>query len=119
MSTYFKINDKDFSHFVSALRVNREAKYNAQTNAAGNTVVDYINSKREIEVEIIPLDAVSMIELQAELNQFEVSISFRNPVTGAMEDKVHCIIPDDEIEYYTIQSNKVMFKAMKLTFSEL
>lgn len=116
---YFMINGKDFSHYVSALRVNREAKYNAQTNAAGNTVVDYINSKREIEVEIIPLDSVSMIELQAELGQFEVSISFRNPATGALEENVRCIIPDDEIEYYTIQANKVMYKAMGLTFNEL
>ena len=116
---YFMINGKDFSHYVSALRVNREAKYNAQTNAAGNTVVDYINSKREIEVEIIPLDSVSMIELQAELGQFEVSISFRNPATGALEENVRCIIPDDEIEYYTIQANKVMYKDMGLTFNEL
>lgn len=116
---YFKINGKDFSHLVSQMRVSREAKYNAQTNAAGNTVVDYINSKREIEVEIIPLDSVKMIELQAELSQFEVSISFRNPVTGALEEDIKCIIPDDEIEYYTIQANKVLFNAMGLTFSEL
>ena len=116
---YFKINGKDFSHLVSALRVSREAKYNAQTNAAGNTVVDYINSKREIEVEIIPLDSVKMIEIQAELSQFEVSISFRNPITGSMEENIACIIPDDEIEYYTIQTNKVLYKALKLTFSEL
>lgn len=116
---YFKINGKDFSHLVSALRVSREAKYNAQTNAAGNTVVDYINSKREIEVEIIPLDSVKMIEIQAELSQFEVSISFRNPITGSMEENIACIIPDDEVEYYTIQANKVMYKALKLTFSEL
>lgn len=116
---YFKINDKDFSHYVSAMVVNRKAKYNAQTNAAGNTVVDYINSKREIEVEIIPLDTVSMIELQAELSQFEVSISFRNPTTGELEESIRCIIPDDEIEYYTIQANKITFKSMKLAFEEL
>jgi len=116
---YFKINDKDFSHLVSALKVAKEAKYNAQTNAAGNTVVDYINSKREIEVDIIPLDSVKMIELQAELAAFEVSISFLNPTTGALEENIKCIVPDDEIEYYTIQANKVLFKAMSITFSEL
>lgn len=117
--TYFKINGKDFSHYVSELKVNREAKYNAQTNAAGNTVVDYVNSKREIEVGIIPLDSVSMIEIQAELTQFEVNISFRNPITGAVEEDIPCIIPNDEIEYYTIQGNKVLYKAMNLTFEEL
>lgn len=116
---YFLINGKDFSKYVSGLKVKKEAKYNAQTNAAGNTVVDYINAKREIEVSIIPLDTVSMIEFQAELNQFEVSITFRNPTTGALEENIECIIPNEEIEYYTIQVDKVLFKGMILTFSEL
>ena len=116
---YFKINDVDFSTYVSGLKVKREAKYNAQTNAAGNTVVDYINSKREIEVEIIPLDDISMITLQAQLRAFNVLITFRNPVTGALEENINCIITDDEISYYTIQVNKVMYNAMTLKFSEL
>lgn len=117
--SYFKINDVDFSMYVSGLKVKKEAKYNAQTNAAGNTVVDYINSKREIEVEIIPLDSVDMIKLQAQLSAFNVLISFRNPITGALEENVSCIIPNDEISYYTIQVNKVLYKAMTLKFSEL
>lgn len=117
--TYFKINGKDFSMYVSGLKVRREAKYNAQTNAAGNTIVDYITSKREIEVEIIPLDSAAMVEIQRELFNFSVAISFRNPTTGAIEEDVSCIIPDDEIEYYTIRADKVQFKAMSLRFSEL
>lgn len=117
--TYFKINDKDFSLYVSALRVKRNAKYNAQTNAAGNTIVDYITSKREIEVEIIPLDSATMVALQNELFNFSVNISFRNPYTGGLEEDVACIIPEDEVEYYTIRVDKVQFKAMTLKFSEL
>lgn len=117
--TYFKINGKDFSMYVSALRVERKAKYNAQTNAAGNTIVDYITSKREIEVEIIPLDSAAMVEIQQELFKFNVAISFRNPYTGAMEENISCIIPDDEVEYYTIRADKVQFKAMTIKFSEL
>lgn len=116
---YFMINGKDFSHLVAQMIITKEAKYNAQTNAAGNTVVDYINTKRAIEVEIIPIDSVAMIELQVELAQFNVSISFRNPDTGALEEDVSCIIPEEEIEYYTIRGNKVLYKAMKLTFEEL
>lgn len=117
--TYFKINGKDFSKYVAALRVQRNAKYNAQTNAAGNTIVDYITSKREIEVEIIPLDSEAMVSIQRELYNFNVAISFRNPYTGAMEENVSCIIPEDEVEYYRIRADKVSFKGMTIKFSEL
>lgn len=116
--TYFKINDIDFSMYVNQLNVTRTAVYNAQTNAAGDTVVDYINAKREIEVGIIPLKAEAMASLQAAVELFDVNISFRNPKTGELET-IHCIIPDDNVEYYTIQANKVMFNACTLTFVEL
>ena len=45
---YFKINGVDYSMYVNALKVSRECNYNAQTNANGDTVVDYINTKRNI-----------------------------------------------------------------------
>ena len=61
--TYFRIGDKDFSMYVNELKVKRNHNFIAQTNAAGDSVVDYINSKREIEVGIIPLDAKSMLDL--------------------------------------------------------
>lgn len=116
---YFKIGDTDYSMYVNGLTVNKEANYNAQTNAAGNTVVDYINAKRTIEVGIIPLDSAAMVKLQAAIDAFNVSISFRNPNTGALEENVNCIIPGSNVEYYTIQQNKVMYKAFTLTFIEL
>lgn len=116
---FFKINDVDFSMYVNELKVNKEHNYKAQTNAAGDTVVDYINSKREIEVGIIPLDDAAMANLQAAIEAFNVSISFRNPKTNELETNINCIIPDNQIEYYTIQSNKVMYKELKLTFIEL
>lgn len=109
----------DFSRFVSELHVKKTANYAAQTNAAGNTIVDYINSKRVIEVGIIPLDDESMVELLDEVNTFNVTLSFLNPNTGTLEDKVSCIIPDTNIEYYTIQAGKVLYKALKLKFIEL
>lgn len=115
---YFMIGDVDFSPYVSALRVSKAANYNAQTNAAGNTVVDYINSKRTIEVEIIPLNDAAMLELQLALAAFNVSITFRNPQTNAMET-ANCIIPSTDIEYYTIQASRVLYNAATLTFTEL
>lgn len=117
--TYFKINNVDFSHYVSALKVETTNNYNAQTNAAGNTVIDYINSKRTIEVGIIPLNDADMKALQQAIGAFNVSISFMNPKTGAIENNVNCIVPSDGVDYYTIQSGKVMFKAFTIQFVEL
>ena len=115
---YFKIDDVDYSMYVNQLKVNKNSVYNSQVNAAGNTVVDYINTKRVIEVGIIPLNNTVMAQLQASIDAFNVSISFRNPKTNALET-INCIIPEDGIEYYTIQDGKVMYNAFSLTFTEL
>ena len=114
---YFKIDNTDFSQYVNELKV--QTNYNAQNNAAGNTVVDYINSKRVIEVGIIPLDSSVMVSLQNAITPFNVAISYRNPNTGALVENVACIIPHNEVEYYTIRADKVEFKALRLKFIEL
>lgn len=116
---YFKIGNVDFSTYVNKLAVSKTANYNAQTNAAGNTVVDLINQKRTIEVGIIPLNSEAMTALLTAIDAFNVSISFRNPQTGLLEENVDCIIPDSDVEYYTIQANNVLFNAFSLTFTEL
>lgn len=116
---YFKISGIDYSQYVNELNITKEANYNAQTNAAGNTVVDLINHKRTIEVGIIPVDSKAMEALQNAIANFNVKVSFRNPQTGLIEENVNCIIPESEVEYYTIQANKVLFNGFKLEFIEL
>lgn len=116
---YFKINGADFSAYVNSLNIKRIARYNAQTNAAGNTVVDYINHKRSIEVGIIPLDDEAMKTLQAAIAEVSMLIEYRDAKTGELTAGVKCILPSDNIEYYTIQANKVQYRAFKLTFEEL
>lgn len=116
---YFKINNNDYSSIVNSLKVKKTANYNSQTNAAGDTVIDYVNSKRAIEVGIIPLDANKMLALQQDIAAFSVSVSFLDPNTNTLAENVACIIPNTEPEYYTIQVNKVSFKAFTLTFTEL
>lgn len=117
---YFKIGEHDYSAYVSELKVVKATNYNAQTNAAGDTVVDFINQKREIEVEIISLaDDALMQQLLADVDSFNVSISYRDPRTGALATGVNCIIPESEVEYYTIQTDKVRYEAFQLTFTEL
>ena len=115
---YFKIGKTDFSNIVNELKIDNTSNYNSQTNAAGDTVVDYINTKRIIEVGIIPLDDTAMAELQTAINDFKVMISFRNPKTNQLET-IFCIIPESGVEYYTIQANKVMYKAFRIKFIEL
>lgn len=115
---YFKINNNDYSNYVNELKVSKEANYNAQTNAAGDSVVDYINHKRNIEVGIIPLNDTAMQNLQSDIVNLNCAISFLNPATGALEN-INCILPSSNVEYYTIQTNKVMYKAFNLKFIEL
>lgn len=116
---YFKVGDLDFSPYVNKLTVETQATYTAQTNAAGNSVVDFINTKRTITVGIIPLNALNKMKLQQALAAFSVSISFLNPNTNVLEENVACIIPAYDADYYTIQANKTLFNAATLTFTEL
>lgn len=116
---YFKINGTDFSMCVNQLNISKTANYTAQTNAAGDTVVDFINAKRTIEVGIIPLNPTDMKKLQTEIEKFGVSLSFLNPKTNAIEENVKCIIPENAVSYYTIQAGKILFNAFTLKFTEL
>lgn len=116
---YLKINDIDFSMYVNELEVGTKANYNAQTNAAGNTVVDYINKKRTIKVGIIPLDSGAMVDLQTVIDGFVVSLSFLNPLTNSLEENIQCILPSNNVSYYTIQAGKTLFNEFELEFIEL
>ena len=60
-----------------------------------------------------------MQRLQQDIDAFSVSVSFRNPQTGALEENVACIAPNADIEYFTIQKNRVLFKECTITFNEL
>ena len=115
---YFMINNKDFSKYVNALSVTKTANYYAQTNASGNTVVDYINSKRTIEVGFIPMKAEALKELTEAITNFGVSVSFLNPHTNEVAT-TSCIVADSTIDYYTIQEAKVMANPFTLVFTEL
>lgn len=116
---YFKIGNTDFSALCNALDVETNVNYNAQTNAAGDTVVDYVGAKRTITVGIISTNDTDMLRLQQAIGAFSVSLSFRDPRTNTLAENVACIIPSHNAEYYTIQIDNVRYKAMSLTFTEL
>lgn len=119
MAYFFKINDNDYSMYVNKLLIGKEHNYKSMTTAAGNTLVKYINSKRTIEVGIIPLDEAAMVDLLTDVNKFQVSISYRDPETNTLVENVKCIIPNHLVEYHTIQSGKVLYKAFSLQIKEL
>lgn len=117
---YLTINGHDYSDYVNTLKITRNNTYRAQTCAAGNTVVDNINSKRTIEVGIVALDDKVMPNLLNDVYGFEVSLSFRNPQTNQLEEDVTCIIPESSIGYYTLSGAcSRMYEAFALTFTEL
>ena len=116
---YFKINGNDYSMYVNKLKVAKEHIYKGMTNAAGNTIVKYVNTKRIIEVGIIPLDSAVMANLQTDINKFKVTVSYRDPETQALVENVTCIIPHNSVDYYTIQADNVKFKAFSLELKEL
>ena len=116
---YLKINDIDFSMYVNELTVGTAHNYSSQMNAAGDNLVDYINSKRSLKVGIIPIDAAAMAALQEVLDAFSVTVSFLNPKTNALEENVACIIPSNEVSYYTIRIDNVKYKAFTFQINEL
>ena len=116
---YLKINNTDYSNIVNSLQVKTAANFTSQTNAAGDTVIDYINSKRVIEVGIIPLDNAKMQALLQDIAAFSVSLTFLDPLTGTLAENVACFVPNNEPDYYTIRQDKVTFKNFSLTFNEL
>lgn len=116
---YFKINGNDYSLYVNQLKIDKKAIYKSATNSAGNTIVKYINTKRSFTVGIIPLNDTVMAALQNDVSAFKVSISYRDPKTNELVENVSCIIPNDEVEYQTIQAGKVMYKAFTLVIQEL
>lgn len=116
---YFKINNNDVSRCVNALSVTKNHLYKSQTNAKGDTIVKYKNTKRIFNVGIIPLSQAEMKTLQAAIDSMVVNISFLNPDTGALEENVRCMIPTETVEYYTIRAGNTSFKKFSLQFSEL
>ena len=116
---YFKIGNIDYSKYVSGLTVTKNTNYNGLTNAAGDTVVDFLNQKRTIDVVIIPLDVAKLNSLLTAIDSFNMTINFYDPKTNKISENVNVIIADYSVEYYTIQDTKQMVQAFTLTFVEL
>lgn len=115
---YLKVNNVDFSPYTSGLQIDNSVNYISQTNASGDMVVDKLKQKKSITATIIPVDINVMKTLQAEIEKFSVTVSFLSPTTGQLMT-ANCIIPDNSVSYYTIQTDNVLTQAVTLTFTEL
>ena len=115
---YFFINNVDLSSIVNSLVVSEQANYTSQTNANGDMIVDYINSKKVVKVGIIPTTIETTAYLKSLIGQFDTTIKFLNPDTNELQE-IECILPQKEFTYYTINANASLLKQFELTFYEL
>lgn len=115
---YFQIGAHDYSAYTSSLKVGNTVNYTSQTNAVYNTVVDYHNTKKTVEVEIIPLDDETMKQLLTDIKSFSMVIFYREPQTGTLA-QLGVICSSYDTDYYTIQQSNVKYKKMKLKFTQL
>lgn len=116
---YFKINNVDFSSYISALKVVREVlvSENSGRNANGDTVIDIVNKKFKVHTTLRHTTAVEMQKFLSAIDDYVVNVSFLDPQTKALKT-ITAYTGTPEPEYYSI-SDKTIFKPMSLNFIEL
>lgn len=116
---YFKINGHDYSMYTNSLVITKQHNYDMITSAGGKDRITYRYARRLIDVGIIPLDSETMAQLLADINQFRVTVSFLEPETNTLVENLECIVPQNLVEYYTIQAGNVKYKALSLRLQEV
>lgn len=119
MPYFFKINDNDYSMYVNKLQVGTEHFYTKKSSANGADRITHNYKRRVLEVGIIPLDDEAMVNFLLDVDKFRVSVSFRDPLTNTLVENMTCIIPTNLVEYYTIQTENVKYKAFSLQLQEV
>jgi hypothetical protein len=116
---YFKINGKDFSPLVSGLKVGYEVLVSDKSgrNAAGDTVIDIINRKRKVYVNLRHTTVAEMNRFLAAIEDYVVQVEYLDPKTNTLKTAT-TYIGTPEPEYYSI-SDRTLFKPLNLNFIEL
>ena len=117
---YFKVNNHDFSHLVSGMKVGLETLVSDSSgrNAAGNTVIDVINKKYKVYINLRHTTEQEMDSFLQAISDYVVSVSFLDPMEGAFTT-ITAYTGTPEPEYYTIQAGKIIYKPMSINFIEL
>lgn len=116
---YFKINNVDFSDYVSGLKIGYETLVSSDSgrNANGDTVIDIVNRKKKVYITFRHTTNSEMQKLLNAIADYVVTISYLNPTDGKL-NTITTYTGTPEPEYYTI-SDKTIFKPMSLNFIEL
>ena len=117
---YFKINNTDFSHMVSGLKVGYETLVSDSSgrNAAGDTVIDVVNKKEKLYVTFRHTTGDEMAQLLSAISNYVVDVSYLNPTTKQLKT-ISAYTGTPEPEYYTIQPTHTIYKPMNLNFIQL
>jgi 5'-3' exonuclease len=116
---YFKINNIDFSHLVSGMKVGYETlvSENSGRNANGDTVIDVINKKTKVYITLRHTTNAEMDSFLTAIQDYVVNVSYLDPVSQTLKT-ITTYTGTPEPEYYTI-SDKTIFKPMNINFIEL
>lgn len=117
---YLKINNVDYSHLISGLKVGYETLVSDKSgrNAAGNSFIDVINRKIKLYVTLRHTTEQEMRSFLNAVKPFVVDVTFLNPETNTLTT-INTNIGTPEPEYYTIQDGFIVYKPMSLNFIEL
>ena len=117
--SYLKINNQDFSHLVSSLKIGYETlvSENSGRNANGDTVIDVINKKCKVYVGLRHTFENEMNSFLNAIQDYVVQVSFLDPRTKALKT-ITAYTGTPEPDYYTI-SDRTIYKPMNLNFIEL
>ena len=117
---YFKINNVDFSDYVSGMKVGYETLVSSDSgrNAAGDTVIDVINKKRKVYITFRHTTGDEMANLLNAISDYVVSVSYLDSKSKTLQSFT-AYTGTPEPDYYTIQANHIIYKPMTLNFIEL
>ena len=117
---FLKVNGVNISSLTSGLKVGYETLVsdNSGRNAAGDTVIDVINNKIKLYVNIRHTTQDEMKVFLDAINSYVVTVEFLNPKTKELKT-ITAYTGTPEPEYYTIQEGFVVYKPLNLNFIEL
>ena len=117
---YFAVNNTDFSHLVSNLKVSYETLVSEDSgrNAAGDTVIDVINRKIKLYVTLRHTTDAEMQSFLSSIRDYVVNVSFRNPETNGLSS-ITAYTGSPMPDYYTIQPTMTIYRPLTLNFIEL
>lgn len=117
---FFKINNTDYSHIVSGLKIGYETLVSDSSgrNAAGDTYIDVINRKVKIYVTLRHTFEEEMNSFLNAIKDYVVEVTYYDPKTSTNKT-VTAYTGTPEPELYTLQQDKTIFKPLSLNFIQL